>query len=171
MKRIFKIGVSLLIIGVLSLTSAFSVGAAALPVYGDVDGNGKVSVLDVTDIQKHLVNLSELSQDALVLADYNGDGNVDVFDVTDIQKMLVNFDYKYAHELYEVENVEFLPEDLTPLEFSVDRCTRPYFDVRSDYLYDGTCNKHLVTLFKTYDEYGRFFEATFDEYDERFFYV
>ncbi|MCH5297224.1 MAG: dockerin type I repeat-containing protein [Ruminococcus sp.] len=169
MKKHFMATVSLLLIGVLSLGSVISVSAKALPLYGDVNADSIISVDDTTEIQKHLSNISEFSQEELTLADYNGDGKVDILDVTDIQKMLASLDYKYAHELYEVENVDFSSEELTSLEFKVDKCIRPYFNISYDYLYNGTCNSHLRTTFKTYDEYSRFFKSTFDEYDEKFF--
>lgn len=168
MKKYFKTTVSLLLIGALCLSSAISVSAATLPLYGDVDADGKVSISDTTEIQKHLAAVSEFSKEELTIADYNGDGVVNIFDVTDIQKMLVSLDYKYAHELYEVEKSDFSTDELTPLEFKLDKCIRPYFDISNDYFYNG-CNSHLRTVFKTYDEYSRAFKATFDEYDEKFF--
>lgn len=168
MKKYFKTTVSLLLIGILSLSSAISVSATALPLYGDVDADGKVSISDTTEIQKHLVAVSEFSKEELIIADYNGDGQVNIFDVTDIQKMLASLDYKYAHELYEVEKSDFSTDGLTPLEFKIDKCTRPYSDISNNCLYNG-CNLHLRTVFKTYDEYSRAFNATFEEYDEKFF--
>lgn len=161
--------VSLLLTGVLILGSVISISATVLPLYGDVNDDGIISVDDITEVQKHLAIISELSQEELTRADYNGDGKVNITDVTDIQKMLASLDYRYSHELYEVENVDFLSEELTPLEFKVDKCIRPYFNISDDYLYNGICNAHLRTIFKTYDEYNRFFKATFDEYDEKFF--
>lgn len=169
MKKHFMSTVSLLLIGVLSLSSVSSVSATALPLYGDVNADGVINVDDITEIQKNLSNISAFSKEELALADYNGDGKVDILDVTDIQKMLASLDYSYAHELQEVENADFSSEELTPLEFKADKCIRPYFDISSDYLYNGICNAHLRTVFKSYDEYSRFFKATFDEYDEKFF--
>lgn len=169
MKKHFTAAVSLLLIGALSVFSVISVSAAPLPLYGDVNADDIISVDDATEIQKYLGEISELSGEKLTLADYNGDGVVNILDVTDIQKMIALLDYKYAHELYEVENADFSSEELTPLEFRVDKCIIPYFDVSNDYLYNGSFDTHLRTLFKTYDEYSRFFTATFDEYDESFF--
>lgn len=168
MKKHFMTVVSLLLTGILSLGSVISVSATALPLYGDVDADGKVNISDTTEIQKHLAAVSGFSKEELIIADYNGDGIVNIFDVTDIQKMIASLDYKYAHALYEVENAEFSSDELTPLNFKVDKCTRPYEDVGNDCLYNG-CELHLRTVFKTYDEYSRCFNATFDEYDEKFF--
>lgn len=169
MKKCFTITVSSLLIGIVSMFSAISVSATALPLYGDVNSDGIISVDDTTEIQKYLAKITELSQNEINISDYNGDGIVNILDVTDIQKMLASLDYKYAHELYEVENSDFSSEELTSLDFKVDKCIRPYFDISHDYLYSDTCKAHLRTIFKTYDEYSRFFKATFDEYDEEFF--
>lgn len=169
MKKYFMSTVGLLLIGVLIWSSVISINATVLPLYGDVNDDGIISVDDITEVQKHLAKISEFSQEELTLADYNGDGKVNITDVTDIQKMLAFLDYRYSHELYEVENADFSSEELTPLEFKVDKCIRPYFNISNDYLYNGICNAHLRTMFKTYDEYNRFFKATFDEYDEKFF--
>ena len=169
MKKYFMSTIGLLFIGVLIWNSVISINAAVLPSYGDVNDDGIINVDDITEVQKYLAKISEFSQEELILADYNGDGKVNINDVTDIQKMLAFLDYRYSHELYEVENVDFSSEELTPLEFKVDKCIRPYFDISDDYLYNGICNSHLRTMFKTYDEYKRFFKATFDEYDEKFF--
>lgn len=169
MKKYFMSTVSLVLIGVLIFGSVISVSATVLPLYGDVNDDGIISVDDITEVQKYLAKISEFSQEELIIADYNGDGKVNILDVTDIQKMLAFLDYKYSHELYEVENVDFSSEKLTSLEFKVDKCIRPYFNISNDYLYNGSCNAHLRTIFKTYDEYSRFFKATFDEYDKNFF--
>lgn len=169
MKKHFMSAVALILIGVLIFGSVISVSATVLPLYGDVNYDGIISVDDITEVQKHLAKISEFSQEELTIADYNGDGKVNIMDVTDIQKMLAFLEFRYSHELYEVENADFLSGELTPMEFKVDKCIRPYFNISDDYLYIGSCNAHLRTIFKTYDEYSRFFKATFDEYDEKFF--
>ncbi len=54
--------------------------------FGDVNGDNNVDVLDAAAIQKHASGISELNSDQLAAADVNGDGNVDVLDAADIQK-------------------------------------------------------------------------------------
>lgn len=59
---------------------------------GDVNFDGKVSIVDATEIQKaaaHIVTFSEAQSKA---ADINGDGVVDVKDVTVIQKFIVGIE-------------------------------------------------------------------------------
>ena len=55
---------------------------------GDVNGDGVVSIIDSTDIQKHLSEIITLSDTQLKAADANGDGTVSVLDATEIQKYL-----------------------------------------------------------------------------------
>ena len=55
---------------------------------GDVNGDGKISVLDATLIQKYLAGLVTLSDTQKAAADVNGDGSVSVIDATLIQKYI-----------------------------------------------------------------------------------
>lgn len=55
---------------------------------GDVDGDGKISIDDVTDIQKHLANMVEFTKEQVSLADVDKNGTVSIDDVTLIQKHL-----------------------------------------------------------------------------------
>ena len=55
---------------------------------GDVDGDGKVSILDATKIQRHIAKLEILSEDKLSHADTNKDGNVTIKDATQIQMLI-----------------------------------------------------------------------------------
>ncbi|MGN0450237.1 MAG: dockerin type I repeat-containing protein [Ruminococcus sp.] len=55
---------------------------------GDVNGDGKISVLDATLVQKYLAGLVTLSDTQKAAADVNGDGGVSVLDATQIQKYI-----------------------------------------------------------------------------------
>lgn len=57
-------------------------------ILGDVDGDGKVSIDDVTDIQKHLANMVDFTDEQEAIADVDNDGKVTIDDVTLIQKYL-----------------------------------------------------------------------------------
>ncbi len=56
---------------------------------GDVNGDGKVNIVDATDIQKYIVQMISLNEEQLKAADVTGDGKIDIKDVTLIQKYLV----------------------------------------------------------------------------------
>lgn len=55
---------------------------------GDVNGDGKISILDATEIQKYLAELSSLNDNQLAVADVNCDGKISILDATEIQKYL-----------------------------------------------------------------------------------
>ncbi len=57
---------------------------------GDINADGCINVLDATEIQKYLSQLSSLGDEELKRCDYNGDGFVSVMDSTAIQKYLAN---------------------------------------------------------------------------------
>ncbi len=162
MKRFSKLSLSFLLISALTFCAVLSVYAAPLPMYGDVFTDGGITVADATQISKYLTDSVELTDEQLVAADYNGDGTISVDDVTAIQKMLAGLPYKYTHNLYEVEYADFSTEDLAAVSFNVDKNYRS-FDYKNNYLSSNN------NLFKTYGEYSRFFDETFEEYNEEFF--
>lgn len=55
---------------------------------GDVNGDGKISIDDVTDIQKYIANTMDFTEEQMALADVDKDGKVAIDDVTLIQKHL-----------------------------------------------------------------------------------
>ena len=59
--------------------------------YGDVDGNGKVNINDVTLLQKYLAKAAELNAYQLKNADCTKDGTLTIDDATAIQKMIAKF--------------------------------------------------------------------------------
>lgn len=59
---------------------------------GDTDLDGRITVRDVTAIQRHLVNAYPFNKEQLVLADTNEDGKVDITDATHLQSYLVGYD-------------------------------------------------------------------------------
>lgn len=55
---------------------------------GDVNGDGEITVVDATIIQKYIVGLTTLDDETLNVADVNKDGAVTVVDATLIQKFI-----------------------------------------------------------------------------------
>ena len=70
--------------------SAVSGLASTSAKIGDVDGDGEVTVMDATLVQKYIVSLETLTDSQLNVADVNGDGEISVIDATQIQKIVVN---------------------------------------------------------------------------------
>ena len=52
---------------------------------GDVDGDGKVNIVDATEIQRYIADLTEFTPNQLKVADYNQDGQINITDATAIQ--------------------------------------------------------------------------------------
>ena len=57
---------------------------------GDANGDEKVTVADITVIQKYLANRLQLSDERLIACDVNKDGVVTIEDATLIQKYLIH---------------------------------------------------------------------------------
>lgn len=73
-------------------------------VYGDVNGDGDITVVDATFVQKHVVQLETLSADKQILADVNGDNTISVVDATLIQKYIVQLkDWGRTGDVYQAE--------------------------------------------------------------------
>lgn len=62
------------------------------PKIGDTNLDGKITIGDVTAIQRHLAELEVFTDEQLDLADTDGDGKVDINDATHLQKYLAEFD-------------------------------------------------------------------------------
>ena len=85
-------------------------------VYGDVNGDGDITVVDATLVQKHVVQLETLSADKQILADVNGDNTISVVDATLIQKYIVQLkDWGRTGDVYQAEQPT-TPEPTTTAE-------------------------------------------------------
>ncbi len=73
--------------------SAMSVGALTEYVRGDADGNGIVTAVDVTVIQRHIAGI-ETNSFVAIAADVDGKG-VSIVDVSLIQRYLVSLGNPY----------------------------------------------------------------------------
>ena len=62
---------------------------------GDVNGDGQVTVVDATLIQKYIAGLVTLSDTQKAAADVNNDGSVSVLDATQIQKYIAGLINKF----------------------------------------------------------------------------
>lgn len=58
---------------------------------GDADGDGAVTVKDVTEIQRYIAELAEFTEKQLKAADADGNGAVDIADATLLQRYLAEF--------------------------------------------------------------------------------
>lgn len=61
-------------------------------VSGDIDKDGKLTMLDVLTVQKHLAKIHILTKEQIIGAGFSSDGTVTVQDVTTMQKRLASMD-------------------------------------------------------------------------------
>lgn len=61
-------------------------------VTGDIDGDGKVNIVDLVQLRKHLAGITTLKGDALKGADVNKDGKVNILDLVKIRKHLAGLE-------------------------------------------------------------------------------
>lgn len=62
-------------------------------IYGDINGDGDITIVDLLRIQKHLLNTSKLSGAYLTAGDVSKDGAVTILDLLRVQKHLLGTAY------------------------------------------------------------------------------
>lgn len=85
----YKILAVLLCIAVMMLTGTVTASAAG-DILGDADGDGRVTIIDATTIQRTLAGLNVTRGFSKNSADVNRSGNIEITDATLIQRWLVN---------------------------------------------------------------------------------
>ena len=94
-------------------------------VYGEVNGDGDITIVDATLVQKHVAQLETLSADEQILADVNGDNTISVVDATLIQKYIVQLkDWGRTGDVYQAEQPT-TPEPTTAEPTTVKPTAQP----------------------------------------------
>lgn len=94
-------------------------------VYGEVNGDGDITTVDATLVQKHVAQLETLSADKQILADVNGDNTISVVDATLIQKYIVHLkDWGRTGDVYQAEQPT-TPEPTTAEPTTVKPTAQP----------------------------------------------
>lgn len=57
---------------------------------GDINGDGEVSIVDITLLQKYLLKTAELEESQVATADLNGDGIINIFDAVILKRIIIN---------------------------------------------------------------------------------
>lgn len=70
----------------ITITTATETKTYKLSVNGDTSGDGKVTILDLLQVQKHIKGDSILSGTASLAADTSGDGKITILDLLQVQK-------------------------------------------------------------------------------------
>ena len=68
-------------VGLLGCMGSTSVLAG---VQGDVNGDGEVNALDITKVERVIVQLDEVTEGS----DVNGDGNINCLDITSVERII-----------------------------------------------------------------------------------
>lgn len=79
----------------ISATVETSNGDTQSALLGDVNGDGIITVVDVTAVQRYIAQMDSLMDVYVSAADVNGDGTVDIIDATVLQKYLAEFELPY----------------------------------------------------------------------------
>lgn len=94
-------------------------------VYGELNGDGDITIVDATLVQKHVSQLETLSADKQILADVNGDNTISVVDATLIQKYIVQLeDWGRTGDVYQAEQPT-TPEPTTAEPTTVKPTAQP----------------------------------------------
>ena len=95
-KKFTAIILSLLLTALMLLPSAAASAADGTDsdaiLLADADGDGAITILDATRIQRYLAGLCELTDDQLRAADADEDGDVTILDATVIQRWLAAYE-------------------------------------------------------------------------------
>ncbi len=60
--------------------------------YGDINGDGKISNVDLVLLQKQILGIEELKEERLLAADVNRDGSISNMDLVMLQKHILNIE-------------------------------------------------------------------------------
>ena len=75
-----------------------TLSANATVLFGDTDLDGKVSIVDATYIQRHLAQLTQLSEEQIEVAKVSGNDKLSIIDATFIQRKLAQLIDKFPVE-------------------------------------------------------------------------
>lgn len=111
---------------------------------GDVDLNGTITVSDSTEVQRYIVNISTLSDEALIAADVNKDSVISVKDATMIQAYVVKLIVENSYCGTYTENVA----PAQPTTNVTEPTTEPTSIQTKNYVYfDNTENWSTVNVY------------------------
>jgi peptidoglycan hydrolase-like amidase len=63
-----------------------------LVIYGDVDGDGDINLIDIFDVHRHIIRVEIFKEPYAKAADVNGDGDVNLIDIFDIHRHIIRIE-------------------------------------------------------------------------------
>ena len=118
MKRLVLIVLALICL-LTAVGMVIPVSAAGSYLRGDADGDGHVTIMDATVIQRRLAEIPTPSFDERA-ADVDGDG-LNITDATQIQRYLAEFD-----NIYHINETVTIPDPTTPQPTTPQPTRDPY---------------------------------------------
>ena len=118
MKRLGLIGLVLICL-MIAVSMILPVSAASSYLRGDADGDGEVTIMDATVIQRRLVELPTPNFDERA-ADVDGDG-LNITDATWIQRYLAEFE-----NIHHINETVTIPDPTTPQPTAPQPTRDPY---------------------------------------------
>ena len=78
---------------IVAITSAKETKSFTVVIYGDTNGDGIINALDLLRIQKHILNVSNLTNASFKAADVSKDGSINALDLLKVQKHILGAGY------------------------------------------------------------------------------
>ena len=73
----------------MTIVTSIDTKTYTLSIKGDTSGDGKVTILDLLQVQKHILKDKSLTGAYLLSADTSGDGKVTILDLLQVQKHIL----------------------------------------------------------------------------------
>ena len=132
MKKILSL-IIVITIAVLSLpTASATTSTSTSTVFGDANGDGVVSIIDATLVQKHISDLEYLHGSRLYYADGDRSNFINIYDATLIQKKLSDLISVFPTETYLQQNPIIPKPDIPPLTINRDNILCPVDNISGD---------------------------------------
>ena len=93
--NLIRLVVILMVFLLTACSAAPSSSADSARKLGDADADGIITIVDVTNIQRHLANLIKLDQKSITAGDVDGNGRLEITDATFIQQWLAKMKVAY----------------------------------------------------------------------------
>lgn len=151
--------------------------------FGDVDNDGKLSIIDATYIQRFLAKLYDFIQTyylvrldggngSVSVCDFDGDGDVSILDATGIQRQLAGLDEEpatYGEMIFSdySQRLRDMPEGVAELTFNKEYSAMQFLSSVYNEGVIGTRN--TVVVIKSNEQYKTLFNSGAPEFSDEFF--
>ena len=149
-KRITALALALFIL-IVSISSISVSAETSGRLLGDTSNDGIVTIIDVTMIQRHLIQLVTIDDESTAAGDVDGNGILEIDDATLIQKWIAKMDVPYAIG-------EVMTEYGAQKQAAIDALSARLADTKAD-------AGDLPVLIRSYDTYSLYLYNSAYTYD------